>query len=326
MFAGAGYNTPMPKRDYYEVLGVGRDATGAQVKSAYRKLARKYHPDVNKAPDATEKFKEATEAYEVLSNPQKRKTYDEFGHAGLEGGFGPGARAYTPGASRGPAGFAEFFRGGRGFMGMSLEEILESLGGAGGRGRRAAGRRQRGDDLEYHLRLEFLQAVRGTTTTLRVKRSDPAGRESSETITVKIPPGVREGSRVRVRGKGADGPGEPGDLYIVTHIVPHPWFRRERDDIYVEVPVSIATATLGGKVDVPIIDGMTTVTIPPGTAGHKRLRLRGKGVAAAGRPPGDQYVVVRIVPPEKLSPRGRELLEEFRKVEGDDVSGKAPWK
>jgi len=327
MFGGAGYNTRMAKRDYYEVLGVSRDATDAQIKSAYRKLARKHHPDVNKSPDATEKFKEATEAYEVLSDPQKRKTYDQFGHAGLEGGFGSGARVYTTSPGAGFGDFAEFFRGGGGgFMGMSLEEILEALGGARTGRRRTARKRRRGDDLEYHLRLDFLQAVRGTTTTLRVKRRDPAGRETFETITVKIPPGVREGSRVRVRGKGGEGPGGPGDLYIVTHIGPHPWFRREGDDIYVEAPISIVTSALGGKVDVPTIDGMTTVTIPPGAASHKRLRLRGKGVAAPGRPPGDQYVVVRIVPPEKLSPRGRELLEEFRRVEGDDVSGKAPWK
>ena len=210
----------MAKRDYYDVLGVRRDATADQVKAAYRKLARKVHPDVNKAADAPAKFREATEAYEVLSDAQKRKTYDQFGHAAFEAQSGPGpggARTYTWTGTGGGFDFADFFGGGRGgFMGMSLDEILEALGGGRpGRARRRESA-QRGGDVEYHLTLDFLDAVRGTTTALRLQREDQPGR--SETLHVKIPPGVKDGSRVRIRGKGGIGPGGSGDLYIVTHI------------------------------------------------------------------------------------------------------------
>ncbi len=317
----------MAKRDYYDVLGVRRDATADQVKAAYRKLARKYHPDVNKAADAPAKFKEATEAYEVLSDAQKRKTYDQFGHAAFEaqGGAGPGgARTYTWTDTGGGFDFADFFGGGRGgFMGMSLDEILESLGGGRpGRARRR-GPAQRGGDVEHHLTLDFLDAVRGTTTALRLQREDQPGR--SETLHVKIPPGVKDGSRVRIRGKGGIGPGGSGDLYIVTHIREHPYFRREGDDIYVDLPVSPAEAAAGAKIDVPTIDGMTTLSVPPGTSGPTRLRLRGKGVARASAPRGDQYVVVRVVVPKKASTRGLELLREFDQAEHFNPRENAPW-
>ena len=324
----------MAKRDYYEVLGVQRAATDGQIKAAYRKLARKYHPDVNKSPDAAEKFREATEAYEVLSDPAKRKTYDQFGHAGPEGFGGPGGqRTYRWTQAEGvPFDLGDLFgaarRGGRGYMGMSLDEILQAL--RGGAPRRRAGpassAQARGADLEHHLTLEFLQAAWGTTTTLELQRGG-RGAADSETITVKIPPGVREGSKIRVRGKGAQGPGGSGDLYIVTHVREHPYFRREGDDIYVEVPISIAEAALGAKVDVPTIDGMTTVTIPPGTSSSRRLRLRGKGIAGPGnKPRGDEYVVIKIVPPKRLSPRGEQLLKEFQAEEAHNPRDEVPWK
>ncbi|MCK4601647.1 MAG: DnaJ domain-containing protein [Phycisphaerae bacterium] len=321
----------MVKRDYYEVLGVGRDATESRIKSAYRKLARKYHPDVNKSPGATGRFKEATEAYEVLCDPQKRGVYDQFGHAGA-GDFGRGA---PPGAgktytwtSAGPGApgfdFEGIFGGGEGFVGMSLEEIMAALGGRGpSRGtRRAAARPRRPADLEYHLTLEFLPAIRGTTTTLRLNRGEGRG---SETIKVKIPPGIREGAKIRIRGKGAQGPDGRGNLYIITHIREHPYFRRDGNDIYVEVPVSISEAALGAKIDVPTIDGMTTVVIPPGTDSSKRLRLKGKGVAAAGSR-GDQYVVIRIVPPRPVSQREAELLRQLEALEKQDPRTNVPWK
>jgi len=318
----------MAKRDYYEILGVKRDASEAQIKSAYRKLARKLHPDVNDAPDASEKFKEATEAYEALSDPEKRKMYDRFGHAGPDAaGFGGRGGAYM--WTSGPGGgvdFAEGFAGGSsGFMGMSLDDILGALGARrpSRRGRRAP--RRRGADIQYEITLDFMQAVRGTTASLRVER--PGGGPKAETIAVKIPAGVREGSRVRVRGKGQDGAGGRGDLYIVTHIGPHPYFRREGDDIYVDLPISIVEAAVGAKVDVPTIDGMTKVTIPAGTSSGKRLRLRGKGVGRSGRDQrGDQYVVIKVVAPQKLSPRGRQLLEQFAETEKLDVRGSVPWK
>jgi len=327
----------MTDRDYYEVLGVPRDASEQQIKSAYRKLARKYHPDVNKSPDATEKFKEATEAYEVLSDPEKRKLYDQFGKAGLGTGGGAatgGPRVYTWTSGTGPGGpvdLEDFFGGfgDSGFLRMSLDEILEALGGAGP-GRASTRTRRttahRGADSEYPITLDFLQAVRGATVTLKIKRRGRGGTQRTETLNVRIPPGVREGSRIRVRGKGPEGPGGSGDLYIVTHVRPHPYFRREGNDIYVDVPISITEAALGAKVDVPTIDGMTTVTIPPGTGGGKRLRLRGKGVAAPnGKARGDQYVVVRVVPPPTVSAKGAELLRQFQTVEPYDPRKETPW-
>jgi DnaJ-class molecular chaperone len=318
----------MDKRDYYDVLGVKRNASDSQIKSAYRKLARKFHPDVNKSSDAADKFKEATEAYEILSDPQKRKMYDRFGHAGpaRAGAAGPGgARTYTWSSGEGaPFDFEQFFSANRSpFMSMSLDEILGALRGSRrGRTRRAPAR---GADLEHHITLDFLDAIGGSTATLRIQSPDGSGR--SETLDVKIPAGVREGSKVRLRGKGAPGPAGSGDLYIIVHVREHPYFKRDGTDIYVDLPVSIVEAALGAKVDVPTIDGMTTVTIPPGTGGGKRLRLRGKGVGGAGSSNrGDQYVVIRIVLPEKLSEKARQLLEEFEKTEKCDVRADVPWK
>jgi DnaJ-class molecular chaperone len=319
----------MAKRDYYEVLGVKRDAADDQIRSAYRKLARKYHPDVNKAAGAAEKFKEATEAYEVISDASKRRTYDRFGHAGPAGEPFAGGRTYTwrgaPGRET-PMDFQEVFGGlGGGLAGMSLEDILAALGG-GRRGGRVQPR-QAGADLESHLTLDFLEAARGTTTTLRLQGQDVAGRATQESITVRIPAGVGEGSRVRVRGKGAEGSGGRGDLYIVTHVREHPYFRREGNDIYVDLPISLSEAALGAKVDVPTLDGMTTVTIPPGSPSSRHMRLRGRGVAApGGKDRGDQYVVLRIVPPLRVSARGAELLKEFEAAERFNPRADVPWK
>ena len=319
----------MAKRDYYDVLGVNRDAKIAQIKSAYRKLARKFHPDVNKEPDAEEKFKEATEAYAVLSDSEKRKLYDRFGHAGVSGA-GPGG----PGGRRpgGPGGgfsvnIEDLFGGGGGFMGMSLEEILASLGERHG-GARPGARRpaaRRGADMEYPARLEFLQAVHGTTISLRLQSPDAKGPE--ETLHIKIPPGIADGGKVRVRGKGHPGRGGArGDLYIVVRVGPHPYFRRQGNDIHVTVPVSITEAVLGAKVDVPTLDGTMTVKIPPGTGSSRRLRLRGKGVGGRdGTSRGDQYVEIRIVPPPAVSDAGRKLLEEFQATEEFDPREGAPW-
>jgi DnaJ-class molecular chaperone len=315
-------------------MGVSRDATEAQIKSAYRKLARKYHPDVNKAPDATAKFREATEAYETLSDAQKRKTYDQFGHAG-PGPFGPGGG--RPGAGRtytrtqgGPGGgggfdFEDIFGGaGGGFEGMTLDEILQQLGGAatGRGGRRGRGPAPRGQDLEYNLDLDFLSAVRGATTNVVLQDA----RGSRQTLTVHIPAGVQSGSRVRLCGKGAPGPGGSGDLYIVTHIRPHPYFRREGNDIYIDVPIGIAESALGAKVDVPTLEGTMTVTVPPGTGSGKKLRLKGKGVTSPDGQKGDQFIVIQVASPPKLSSKGAELLREFQNIERFDPRKDAPWK
>jgi len=322
----------MAKRDYYDVLGVKRDATAAQIKSAYRRLARKYHPDANKAADATEKFTEATEAYEVLSDPQKRQTYDQFGHAGPAAAFGGRGGG---GGQRVHFDFGDLFGGGAGggvrgggagsgFMGMSLDDILQALrGGRPGRtkrSRRSASRR--GADAEKHLTLEFMSAVRGTTVRLQMAADSGGG---AETIDVKIPPGVREGSKVRIRGKGHAGRAGAGDLYIITHVRPHEYFRREGDDIHVTVPISLSEAALGARIDVPTVDGMTSVKVPPGTGSSRRLRLRGKGVAGKGGGRGDQYVVIEIAAPADLTDRQKQLLEELGATPLPDPREGCPW-
>ncbi|MBN1941839.1 MAG: DnaJ domain-containing protein [Phycisphaerae bacterium] len=327
----------MPKsRDFYDVLGVKRDATADQIKKAYRKLARKYHPDVNKAPDAAEKFREATEAYDVLSDPQKREQYDRFGPAAFEGGARPGGWG---GFQQGPGGgqtvhfdFGDFFggRGGgsSGFMGMGLDEILEALGGEA---RRRGARRSRqaapkGADIEHHIELDFLQALHGTSTSLRMTGRDATGKSTEQTLTVKIPPGVGEGQKIRLRGKGQDGPGGSGDLLLICHVRDHPYYQRVGNDIYVQVPIGIVEAALGGSVDVPTLEGMTTIKIPPGTPSGRRIRLRGKGVKSAdGQKQGDQYVVIKITPPKSVSEKGAALLREFRDREGPDARAEVPW-
>jgi curved DNA-binding protein len=327
----------MAQRDYYEVLGVPRTASQEEIKAAYRRLARKYHPDVNKAKDATEKFKEATAAYEVLSDGQKRKLYDQFGHAGPEG-FGrgwpggagqgrptgrPGGRtyAYTYGPGQEGMDFEDIFSSSP-FSGMSLEELLASLGGytrrsGGRRGTVSPGAAAQAEAPQAEVTLDFLQAVRGTTTTLELRLPD--GRK--EQIEVRIPPGVREGSKIRVRGKEG-----LGDLYILTHIREHPYFRREANDIYVELPVSVAEAGLGTEATVPTIDGKATLKVPPCTSCGTKLRLRGKGSPdpRSGQR-GDQYVVIKIVLPKALSKRGQELLAELAKSDPYEPRTNVGW-
>ena len=218
--------------------------------------------------------------------------------------------------------FADLFGGqGGGFMGMSLDDILQALGGGRGGNRRAPQRK--GADLEYPITLDFLHAARGVTTAIRIRGGSQADKE--ETIEVKIPAGVREGQKIRVRGKGQAGPAGAGDLYIIVHVTSHPHFTRDGRDIYVEVPISITEAALGAKVAVPTLDGMTTVTIPPGTSSARKLRLKGKGVGA-GDSRGDQYVVVRIVAPKDISSEGRQLLEKFTETEKFDARADVPWK
>jgi DnaJ-class molecular chaperone len=312
----------MAKRDYYKVLGVGRNASEGEIKTAYRKLARKHHPDVSKSPDGSEKFREATEAYEVLSDPEKRRMYDQFGHAGPTGHpFGTGRT--QPRGGRVDFDIGDIFgRGRSGFTGMGLDDILDALRGRTRRPRRR--RAIRGSDVEYKVALDFMDVVRGTTASLRYLQPGKGG--TTETLDVKIPPGMREGSKVRVRGKGAIGPGGPGDLYIIIHVRKHAYFRREGDDIYVDLPVSVVESVLGAKIDVPTIDGMMTVSVPPGTPSGRKLRLRGKGVQQSGKDTGDQYVVIKVVPPQSISRHGRELLEEFAEREDFDPRSDVPWK
>lgn len=320
----------MAKRDYYEILGVPRSASEDEIKKAYRKLARQHHPDVSKDPQAERKFGEVTEAYDVLTDKEKRKVYDYFGHDGLKGsaaGGGPGgAGGHRPGGQRsggtrvhwrtgpgGAGGFEDIF-GGRG-GGIDIEDLI---GGFGGQVRRGP---VRGDDIEYKLTLDFLQAARGVTTSIQVQRPSGDGQFKTETIDVKIPAGVDDGARVRVRGKGSPGlrGGPPGDLYIIVQLLEHPVFRRQGLDVYVDLPISIPEALLGGKVEVPSLDGQAVVTVPSGSSSGRRLRLKGKGIQApGGKDRGDLYAVLKIVAPESLSDKGKQLARELAETDPYD--------
>jgi len=333
----------MAKRDYYEVLGVSKGASADEIKRAHRKLARQYHPDMNKNnASATEKFKEVQEAYDVLSDPEKRQKYDQFGHAGLEGGAPAGEghdpfEAFRRGAGRGngrrqwrtsPNVTVEDFDPSE-FGGGNFGDIFEQLFGARGAGA-AAGRGprmrteppepQRGADVEHGITLTFAQAARGTTLPLQINRDGKL-----ETIEVKIPPGVKDGSRVRIRGRGQQSPtGEAGDLYIVTRVHPHPYFRREGLDILLDLPVSMYEALLGTKVEVPTLDGPVTLTIPPGTSSGAKLRIKGRGVER-GEEKGDQLVVTKVIVPKNLDDEARDLVKRLQAKAPADARADVKW-
>lgn len=357
----------MAKRDYYEALGVSRGASVDEIKKAYRQCALKYHPDRN--PDDKEgaelKFKEASEAYQVLSDPDKRRQYDQFGHAAFEGPQAPG-------------GFD--FSGGFGAGASMFEDVLGDLFGdffGGGRRRGARSHARRGDDLRYDLDITFDEAVCGTEKKIAIPRTvscatcagsgakagttpeqcpacHGAGqvrfqqglfqiaktcgqcngegkvirtpcptcrgvgtkREMRE-IKVKIPAGVDDGSRLKLGGEGESGRGggPTGDLYVVLGVAPHPLFEREGSHIICELPVSMVQAALGGKVDVPTLDGVVKMAIPPGTQTGRLFRLRGKGVndLRSGRN-GDQIVRVIVETPTNLNKKQKQLLKQLEKA------------
>ena len=292
----------MNYKDYYGILGVKKDANEKEIKQAYRKLARKYHPDVNPgSKEAEEKFKEISEAYEVLSDPEKRAKYDRFGDqwkqferagAGAPGGF----RYETFGdfdfdLGGGVGGFGDFF---------------ETLFGPRGAGARAG----RGEDIEAQIEVSLGEAFDGVTKTFAfsVGHGEPTKR-----LEVKIPPGVREGSRIRLAGEGAAGPsGQRGDLYLIVRMLPHPGFDRKGDDLYRDVTVPFTTAALGGEVEVPTVKGRVAMKIPPGTQSGQTFRLSGQGMPRlnkSGR--GDLYAGIRISVPRDMTPKQREILEEL---------------
>ncbi|MFO8015457.1 MAG: DnaJ C-terminal domain-containing protein [Phycisphaerae bacterium] len=349
----------MAKRDYYTVLGVPRDADQDAVKKAYRRLARQYHPDLNpNDPEAERKFKEIGEAYEVLSDKKKRQAYDQFGHEGVRMGAeaagagaagGPGGQRYTYTWS-GEGGGSPFediafeaFAGSGGQGASFIEELFSRLGGRGRTGRTRTARgpgaaggprtgfgraAAKGQDVASEITIPFEQAVRGVRTTLALQRPQPDGSTRTERIEVRIPPGVRDGQRLRLRGQGGPGPagGQAGDLYLTVRVRPHPTFRRQGRDIYVDLPITVSEAALGATVEVPTVHGTrTSVRIPPGTPGGKRLRLKGQGIRGPGdADAGDQYCVLRIVPPAGLDPRQKELFRELQQHEETPRRG-GPW-
>ena len=360
------------KRDYYTVLGVNRDVSDDDVKKAYRKLAMKHHPD--RAPDdkgAEEKFKEAKEAYEVLSDSKKRAAYDQFGHAGVDAAAGAGARGF----------------GGEGFGGFSdaFGDIFGEIFGAqrGGRGTGV----YRGADLRYNLELALEEAARGTEAKIRIPTmeecetchgsgakpgtqpkqcpacngrgevrvsqgffsiqqtcptchgtgkivADPcagchgAGRlKKHKTLSVKIPAGVDQDDRIRLSGEGEAGMngGPPGDLYVVVNLKPHSVFQREGGDLHCEMPVSFASAALGGEIEIPTLDGHANIKIPAETQTGQVFRLRGKGIRQVrGSGHGDLFCHIAIETPVKLTARQKELLREFEAINDNDPAAHNP--
>lgn len=315
--------------DPYRILGVKPSATPNEIKRAYRAKSKKFHPDRNpNNPDAENRFKEVQRAYEILGDKSKRADYDRFGEAGVGR-----VKMDTQGQR-------VYQWGGESSINVEdLEDLMSAFGGGSGRhasifddilGRqtpRRAGRPtpSRGTDAEQEIHLTFEQAIHGATVSVKYSSSHN-GR--SENIEAKIPPGVRDGQKIRLRGKGHPGTagGPFGDLFLVCRVQPHAYFTRTGADVYLDLPVTIAEATLGAKIEVPTIDGGVTVTLPPGTPSGARLRLTGRGVAPpGGGQRGDQYVVVQIVPPKDLTDEQRTLMGQVRDRIVEDPRATCSW-
>jgi curved DNA-binding protein len=296
-------------RDPYEVLGVPRDASDEDIRAAYRRLARRYHPDVNKEPGAEDRFKEISEAYETLRDPERREQYDRYGAAGAPGGGGPG-RGTGPGPDAGPGGFGGGFATGGGFddvdLGFGGGDFGDIFGGLFGdrRGRRGfgGGFSTRGEDQEAVLELSLREAAQGGRRRLSLDGAE---------FEVDIPPGVRDGQRIRLAGQGGGGVGggPSGDLFLRVRIRSDPRFRVEGSDVYTDLPVTPWEAALGATVEVETLDGTAQVRVPPGSSSGRRLRLRGEGLGD-----GDLYAVVQIRVPPRLTSRERELFEQLAEV------------
>jgi curved DNA-binding protein len=296
----------MKYKDYYKILGVERTAGEDEIKKAYRKLARKYHPDVSKEPDAKERFQEVSEAYETLHDKEKRAAYDSLGS-----GFRQG-QDFRP-----PPDWFDRFGGGRSedLGGADLSELFESLGAFGratgfGRGRgarRGGGMAFPGEDYEVPVRLSLEEAFRGTERTVQL--------EAGRSFTARIPPGATDGQRLRLRGKGGAGAngGAPGNLFLQIHLEPHPLFRVSGHDLDLEVPLAPWEAALGAQVEIPTMSERVTVKVPPGTRAGQKLRLAGKGLPKPGGGAGDLYAVLSIDVPSPLTEAERKLFEELRR-------------
>ena len=325
----------MEFRDYYKILGVERSATADQIKTAYRRLARKFHPDVSKEPNAEAHFKEMQEAYEVLRDPEKRAAYDQLGsewksgqsfHPPPDWGSGFEFSGRPPGAGRAGRRQPGATAGGT----YSEEEFSDFFSSLFGGGSPFAGARGRAGGRDHHARIDVTleEAYRGTSRMLELKRPEvkPDGSVElhSHTVRVTIPAGVTEGQLIRLGGQGepaADG-GSPGDLYLEVHILPDRTFTLENRDVTLTFPVAPWEAALGGSVTVPTLGGPVEMRIPSGAQSGQKLRLRGRGLP--GQPPGDQYVQLKVVLPPADSPQAKALYEEMRaKLDFDPRAGGA---
>lgn len=328
---------PVKFKDYYEILGVSRTASADEIKKAYRKLARQYHPDVNKSAGAEARFKEINEANEVLCDAEKRKRYDNLG-ANWRGG-----QEFTPPpgweniqfdfGGTGGRGYQQTNMGGAGDFSDFFESLFGSMGGAGRPGRGSSFRYQNqqqpfgmdeeaealsGADQEAAITVSLEDVARGATKSISLvhEQIDERGRprRATKTYDIKIPAGATEGTRIRLAGQGAPSPhgGPAGHLFLTIHIAPHPLYRLNGHDLELDLPLAPWEAALGGKVPVPTIEGNVTLTIPAGTASGQRMRLRGKGLPkAGGRGTGDLYAIIKIVVPQHLNPKERALFEEL---------------
>lgn len=335
-------------KNYYETLGVKKNASADEIRKAFRKLARKYHPDVNPGnKTAEEKFKELSEANDVLSDPKKRKIYDQLGYysdnidpaaaeayarAGQGGnaGFGAGGFGGFPGGGPGRGGqqevhfdFNDFDFGGAqgGQQGPGgFRDIFSGIFG-GGFGRREPQGPMPGTDVEYEVHVPFWEAIRGGTVRINLQRPGARGMET-EPVEFRIKPGTRDGQRIRLAGRGnpSQNGGPAGDLYMIVRVDPHPVFRREGDDIYINVPIMPWEAALGAKIEVPTIDGRAMLRIPQGTQSGQKLRMREKGVKSATKEGtvGDQIVEVTMVSPKVPHVEAKELWQKLEKLQPEN--------
>ena len=306
---------PPAAEDYYQVLGVRRDASQDEIQQAYRKLARTHHPDVNKDPGAEERFKDISEAYSVLSDPEARRRYDAFGpgfrqvpedvdpDAWQRAAAGRRGRARAGRSAPGPETSADFGFGGS----FDLNDLMGDLFG----GRRAGWGPARGADQEAELEVTVEQAYRGAGRTITIE-----GAQGRRTLDVKIPPGVTDGQRIRLTGQGSRGGGgaPDGDLYLIVRIAPHPRYRVEGRNVRVSLPLAPWEAALGTSVPVDTPDGEAKVKVPPGTSSGRVLRLRGRGLPSPRGSPGDLLAEAKIMVPSRLSRKERHLFEELAAV------------
>lgn len=310
----------MSKKDFYSILGVSRSASPEELKKSYRKLAMQYHPDKNPGDKkAEEKFKEISEAYDVLSDTKKREMYDQFGHAGSQQGFGGAGGPF--GGAGGFGGFGGAGRsstGGDPFQDIFGDVFGDIFGGARGPGAGGGPRSRRaskGTDLRYTLNVSFEESALGAEKVISFVRQR-GNKEESAKLSVNVPAGVKEGQRLKLAGEGDSSAGDsaPGDLYVIINIQDHALFKRQENDVLLDLPISYTDAILGTNVEVPTLTGKAMIRIPPGTHSGQNFRLKGKGFSKIGGfGSGDMLVRILVDTPHSLSARQKELMEELAK-------------